>query len=287
MRRGRAIDKPNPARLSWAHDPVPRHLPRQGRGRAAFMGVRSVTGRRELLDTVRAELAARQGVLLHGPAGIGKSTLLASLMASPATHARRPARCCTARRPRRRPDFRHQRRGARVGGVRRALQPAGRGGRQGQPRLRQPRPLHGGRHRLPRHHQRQQRRLLRRHRLGLHHRLGLVQRRDPGEQAARPTPRSEGRRSTTVARAGTTPGPRSSVLPVHPPGRPLARDVCTGETPAGTRNHEAVRPLLHRRRTGGGRSDEPSKTDGKRQGWRWNGSGPAGGSWSTRWPRPP
>jgi DNA-binding CsgD family transcriptional regulator len=52
------------------------------------MGVPSVTGRRELLDTVRAELAARQGVLLHGPAGIGKSTLLASLMASPATHAR-------------------------------------------------------------------------------------------------------------------------------------------------------------------------------------------------------
>ncbi|NEC86019.1 LuxR family transcriptional regulator [Streptomyces sp. SID12501] len=51
------------------------------------MGVPSVTGRRELLDTARAELATRQGVLLHGPAGIGKSTIVAALMASLAVHA--------------------------------------------------------------------------------------------------------------------------------------------------------------------------------------------------------
>ncbi|MGY1496044.1 ATP-binding protein [Streptomyces sp. QTS52] len=51
------------------------------------MGEPSVTGRRELLDTARAELAARQGVLLHGPAGIGKSTLVAALMTSLAVHA--------------------------------------------------------------------------------------------------------------------------------------------------------------------------------------------------------
>ncbi|WEO99731.1 AAA family ATPase [Streptomyces sp. FXJ1.172] len=46
------------------------------------MGVRSLTGRRELLDAARAELAARPGVLFHGPMGIGKSVLVAALMAS-------------------------------------------------------------------------------------------------------------------------------------------------------------------------------------------------------------
>ncbi|MFF1303334.1 ATP-binding protein [Streptomyces sp. NPDC058307] len=46
------------------------------------MGSRPLTGRHELLDLVRAESAARPGVLLHGPAGIGKSTLLTALTAS-------------------------------------------------------------------------------------------------------------------------------------------------------------------------------------------------------------
>ncbi|MFI5882734.1 AAA family ATPase [Streptomyces sp. NPDC051554] len=48
------------------------------------MEVRSLTGRRELLDTARAELTIRHGVLLHGPAGIGKSVLVAALVASSA-----------------------------------------------------------------------------------------------------------------------------------------------------------------------------------------------------------
>ncbi|MGW0971540.1 ATP-binding protein [Streptomyces sp. NPDC002516] len=47
-----------------------------------------MTGRRELLDTARTELAARPGVLLHGPPGIGKSTLVASLLASSVTRER-------------------------------------------------------------------------------------------------------------------------------------------------------------------------------------------------------
>jgi DNA-binding CsgD family transcriptional regulator len=42
---------------------------------------RSVIGRAELLDTARARLAAGGGVLLHGPAGIGKSTLVDALAA--------------------------------------------------------------------------------------------------------------------------------------------------------------------------------------------------------------
>ncbi|MGV4982832.1 helix-turn-helix transcriptional regulator [Streptomyces sp. NRAIS4] len=46
------------------------------------MGARSLTGRRELLDAARAELTARPGVLFHGPLGIGKSMLVAALMAS-------------------------------------------------------------------------------------------------------------------------------------------------------------------------------------------------------------
>ncbi|MGW0834139.1 helix-turn-helix transcriptional regulator [Streptomyces prunicolor] len=50
------------------------------------MEVRSLTGRGELLDTARAELTNRHGVLLHGPAGIGKSVLVAALMASSAAH---------------------------------------------------------------------------------------------------------------------------------------------------------------------------------------------------------
>ncbi|MFJ9626944.1 AAA family ATPase [Streptomyces sp. NPDC101175] len=44
--------------------------------------MRSLTGHRELIGTARAELTNRQGVLLHGPAGIGKSVLLAALVAS-------------------------------------------------------------------------------------------------------------------------------------------------------------------------------------------------------------
>ncbi|OXY92898.1 LuxR family transcriptional regulator [Streptomyces diastatochromogenes] len=43
-----------------------------------------MTGRRELLDTAGAELTARPGVLFHGPAGIGKSMLVAALMTSAA-----------------------------------------------------------------------------------------------------------------------------------------------------------------------------------------------------------
>ncbi|MFI9649288.1 AAA family ATPase [Streptomyces sp. NPDC052040] len=55
-----------------------------GGGRAAAVGGRSLTGHRELLDTARAELTAGPGVLFHGPPGIGKSTLVAALMASSA-----------------------------------------------------------------------------------------------------------------------------------------------------------------------------------------------------------
>jgi DNA-binding CsgD family transcriptional regulator len=50
--------------------------------------VRSLTGRRELLDTARAELTVGPGVLFHGPAGIGKSLLVAALMASLAAQDR-------------------------------------------------------------------------------------------------------------------------------------------------------------------------------------------------------
>ncbi|MFF0041942.1 ATP-binding protein [Streptomyces mirabilis] len=45
-----------------------------------------MSGRRELLDTARAELTACPGVLFHGPAGIGKSVLVAALLASLAAH---------------------------------------------------------------------------------------------------------------------------------------------------------------------------------------------------------
>ncbi|WP_405534404.1 AAA family ATPase [Streptomyces sp. NBC_00075] len=41
-----------------------------------------MSGRRELLDTARAVLTERHGVLLHGPEGIGRSTLVAALMTS-------------------------------------------------------------------------------------------------------------------------------------------------------------------------------------------------------------
>ncbi|MGW2566441.1 AAA family ATPase [Streptomyces sp. NPDC001537] len=44
--------------------------------------VPSLSGRRALLDTALAALTARPGVLLHGPAGIGRSTLLTALAAS-------------------------------------------------------------------------------------------------------------------------------------------------------------------------------------------------------------
>ncbi|MET7472942.1 LuxR family transcriptional regulator [Streptomyces sp. NPDC005648] len=44
-----------------------------------------MTGRRELLATARAELTVRSGLLLYGPAGIGKSTLVSALLASPGT----------------------------------------------------------------------------------------------------------------------------------------------------------------------------------------------------------
>ncbi|MFJ9565019.1 AAA family ATPase [Streptomyces fuscichromogenes] len=40
-----------------------------------------LTGRRTLLDAARVQTAARPGVLFHGPAGIGKSTLVAALAA--------------------------------------------------------------------------------------------------------------------------------------------------------------------------------------------------------------
>ncbi|MFD8816875.1 ATP-binding protein, partial [Streptomyces sp. NPDC059627] len=43
-----------------------------------------LTGRRTLLDAARVQAAARPGLLLHGPAGIGKSTLVAALLADPA-----------------------------------------------------------------------------------------------------------------------------------------------------------------------------------------------------------
>ncbi|MFD4501908.1 AAA family ATPase [Streptomyces sp. NPDC058457] len=43
-----------------------------------------LTGRRTLLDAARVQAAARPGVLFHGPAGIGKSTLVAALAADPA-----------------------------------------------------------------------------------------------------------------------------------------------------------------------------------------------------------
>ncbi|KPI22134.1 ATP-dependent transcriptional regulator, MalT-like, LuxR family [Actinobacteria bacterium OK074] len=52
------------------------------RERAAAVDVRSLTLRRELFDTVLTEVTARPGVLLHGPAGIGKSVLVAAVMAS-------------------------------------------------------------------------------------------------------------------------------------------------------------------------------------------------------------
>ncbi|MFK0152039.1 AAA family ATPase, partial [Streptomyces sp. NPDC090493] len=43
-----------------------------------------LTGRRALLDAARVQVAARPGLLLHGPAGIGKSALVAALAADPA-----------------------------------------------------------------------------------------------------------------------------------------------------------------------------------------------------------
>ncbi|MFB8174698.1 AAA family ATPase [Streptomyces sp. NPDC055966] len=49
--------------------------------------MRPLTGRHELLATARAELTARPGVLFHGPAGIGKTTLVAALMNSLAVQA--------------------------------------------------------------------------------------------------------------------------------------------------------------------------------------------------------
>ncbi|MFJ8060350.1 AAA family ATPase [Streptomyces sp. NPDC096142] len=54
------------------------------------MDGRSLTGRRELLDTARAELTDRHGVLLYGPAGIGKSVALAALVASSAAQVQPP-----------------------------------------------------------------------------------------------------------------------------------------------------------------------------------------------------
>ncbi|MER6266179.1 AAA family ATPase [Streptomyces sp900105755] len=43
-----------------------------------------LTGRRALLDAARVQAAARPGLVLHGPAGIGKSALVAALAADPA-----------------------------------------------------------------------------------------------------------------------------------------------------------------------------------------------------------
>ncbi|MFE9598267.1 AAA family ATPase [Streptomyces hokutonensis] len=50
--------------------------------------MRSLTGHRELIGTARTELTDRQGVLLHGPTGIGKSALVAALVASSDAHVR-------------------------------------------------------------------------------------------------------------------------------------------------------------------------------------------------------
>ena len=50
--------------------------------------MRSLTGHRELIGTARTELTDRQGVLLHGPTGIGKSVLVAALVASSDAHVR-------------------------------------------------------------------------------------------------------------------------------------------------------------------------------------------------------
>jgi DNA-binding CsgD family transcriptional regulator len=47
-----------------------------------------LTGHRELIGTARTELTDRQGVLLHGPTGIGKSVLVAALVASSDAHVR-------------------------------------------------------------------------------------------------------------------------------------------------------------------------------------------------------
>ncbi|MGW3151387.1 AAA family ATPase [Streptomyces sp. NPDC001177] len=46
-----------------------------------------MTGRHELLESAQIELTTRPGVLFHGPAGIGKSTLVAALMTSLTAHA--------------------------------------------------------------------------------------------------------------------------------------------------------------------------------------------------------
>ncbi|MGW3103969.1 AAA family ATPase [Streptomyces sp. NPDC001100] len=50
--------------------------------------MRSLTGHRALIGTARTELTDRQGVLLHGPAGTGKSVLVAALLASSDAHVR-------------------------------------------------------------------------------------------------------------------------------------------------------------------------------------------------------
>ncbi|MFD3581688.1 AAA family ATPase [Streptomyces sp. NPDC058683] len=58
-----------------------------------------LTGRRALLDAARVQAAARPGVLLHGPAGIGKSTLvtaLAEALAADAPPAGTVLRCSPA-----------------------------------------------------------------------------------------------------------------------------------------------------------------------------------------------
>ncbi|MFI2199876.1 AAA family ATPase [Streptomyces sp. NPDC020192] len=57
----------------------------------AAVRMRPLTGRHELLAAARAELTARPGVLFHGPAGIGKSTLVAALVNSLAAQA--PSAC--------------------------------------------------------------------------------------------------------------------------------------------------------------------------------------------------
>ncbi|WNI16785.1 helix-turn-helix transcriptional regulator [Actinacidiphila sp. ITFR-21] len=73
------------------HAPAP--LPHSGGGRPAYA---ALTGRGDLLEAAHAELLDGRGVLLCGPAGIGKSTLLAALGAAVADEGATVLRCSPA-----------------------------------------------------------------------------------------------------------------------------------------------------------------------------------------------